>query len=108
MRLRMHECYKSVVNEMVVNAGDVPVYKVVVELQHTELGVLVYEEPDVMRQVVVVARLAGRHLIGVVGDDIELPKALVVYACGGANLRAILDIPVTIDIRHRLPIRRVA
>ena len=56
---------KSVVNEMVVNAGDVPVYEVVVELQHTELGVLVYEEPDVMRQVVGHARLAGRHLIDV-------------------------------------------
>ena len=32
---------------MVVNACDVPVYEVVVELQHSQFRVLVYEEPDV-------------------------------------------------------------
>ena len=47
-----------------------PVYEVVVELQHTELGVLVYEEPDVMRQVVGHARLARRYLVRVFGNDV--------------------------------------
>ena len=61
----MQDCYKSVANEMVVNDGDVPVYEVVVEFQHTELGVLVYEEPDVMRQVVGHARLVRRHFVRV-------------------------------------------
>ena len=32
---------------MAVNASDVPVYKVVIELRHTELGVLVHEDTDV-------------------------------------------------------------
>ena len=44
----MHDCYyKSDVNEMAVNAGDVLVDEVVVHVQHTELGVMVYEETDV-------------------------------------------------------------
>ena len=47
-----------------------PVYEVVVEFQHTELGVLVYEEPDVMRQVVRHARLVRRHFVRVFGNDV--------------------------------------
>ena len=70
--------YKSVVNEMVVNACDVPVYEVVVKLQHTELGVLIDKEAYVEGQVVGQACLAGRHFVGVVGDDVQLSKALVI------------------------------
>ena len=64
----MHDYYKSVVNEMVVNACDVPVYEVVVKLQHTELGVLIDKEAYVEGQVVCQACLAGRHFVGVVGS----------------------------------------
>ena len=74
----MHDCYKSVVNEMVVNACDVPVYEVVVELQHSQFRVLVYEEPDVEGKVVRQACLVRRYLVGVVGDGVQLSKALVV------------------------------
>ena len=55
-----------------------PVYEVVVELQHTELGVLVYEEPDVMRQVIRQARLTRRHLVRVVGDNVQLSESFIV------------------------------
>ena len=65
-------------NEMVVNACDVPVYEVVVKLQHTELGVLIDKEAYVEGQVVCQACLAGRHFVGVVGDDVELTEPLVV------------------------------
>ena len=104
----MHDCYKSVVNEMVVNACDVPVYDVVVELQHSQFRVLVYEEPDVEGKVVRQACLVGRYLVGVVGDGVQLSKALVVDTRRRPDLRAVRDIAVTIDIRHRLAVRRVA
>ena len=102
------DCYKSVVNEMVVNAGEVPVYEVVVEFQHSEFGVLINKEAYVEGEVVCHARLAGRHFVGVVGDDVQLPKAFVVDQQRRPDLRAVRDIAVTIDIRHRLAVRRVA
>ena len=104
----MHDYYKSVVNEMVVNACDVPVYEVVVELQLSQFRVLVYEEPDVMRQVVCQACLAGRHFVGVVGDDVELAEPFVIDQQRRPDFGGICHIAVTIDIRHRLAVRRVA
>ena len=104
----MHDYYKSVVNEMVVNACDVPVYEVVVKLQHTELGVLIDKEAYVEGQVVCQACLAGRHFVGVVGDDVQLSKALVIDTRRRADLSAVRDIAVTIDIRDGFAVRRVA
>ena len=104
----MHDYYKSVVNEMVVNACDVPVYEVVVELQHSQFRVLVYEEPDVMRQVVCQACLAGRHFVGVVGDDVELAEPFVIDQQRRPYFGGICHIAMAIDVGHRLPIRRVA
>ena len=92
--------YKSVVNEMVVNACEVPVYEVVVKLQHTELGVLIDKEAYVEGQVVGQACIAGRHFVGVVGDDVQLSKALVIDTRRRADLSAVRDIPVSIDVGH--------
>ena len=78
----MHDCYKSVVNEMVVNACDVPV----------------------VRQ----ACLVRRYLVGVVGDGVQLSKALVVDTRRRPDLRAVRDIAVTIDSRDGFAVRRVA
>ena len=103
----MHDCYKSDVNEMVVNACDVPVYEVVVELQHTQFRVLVYEEPDVEGTVVRQACLVRRYLVGVVGDGVQLSKALVVDTRRRPDLRAVRDIAVTVDIRDGFAVRRV-
>ena len=104
----MHDYYKSVVNEMVVNACAVPVYEVVVELQHTELGVLVYEEPDVQRQVVGQARLVRRYLVGVVGDDVQLSKALVIDTRRRADFGTVQNIAMAIDVSDGFAIRGVA
>ena len=103
----MQDCYKSVANEMVVNDGDVPVYEVVVKFQHTELGVLVYEEPDVMRQVIRHACLTRRHLVCIVGHNIQLAEPLVADEPRCADLRAIPDIPMFIHICHRLAVGRI-
>ena len=100
--------YKSVVNEMVVNACDVPVYEVVVKLQHTELGVLIDKEAYVEGQVVGQACLAGRHFVGVVGDDVELAEPFVIDQQRRPDFGGICHIPVSIDVGHRLPIRRVS
>ena len=61
-----------------------------------------------MGQVVGHARLAGRHLIGVVGDDIELPKSLVVYARGRDDLRAVTNVTMSIDVSDGFAVRGVA
>ena len=50
--------------------NSLPVYEVVVEFQHTELGVLIDEAPDVMRQVVGHARLVHLYLVRVFGNDV--------------------------------------
>ena len=63
---------------MTVNAGDVPIDEVVVEFQHSESGVLIDKEAYVEGQVVGQVRLAPRHLVRVFGDDVQLPKPLVV------------------------------
>ena len=104
----MQDCYKSVANEMVVNDGDVPVYEVVVKFQHTELGVLVYEEPDVMRQVIRHACLTRRHLVCIVGHNIQLAEPLVADEPRCADLGTILDIVMSINVCHGFPISRVA
>ena len=91
---------------MVVNACDVPVYEVVVELQQTQFRVLVYEEPDVEGTVVCQACLVRRYLVGVVGDGVQLSKALVVDT-RRPDLRAVRDIAVTVDIRDGFAVRRV-
>ena len=59
-------------------------------------------------QVVRYARLVRRYLVGVVGDDVQLSKALVVDTRRRADLRAVRDIAVTIDIRDGFAICRVA
>ena len=61
-------------------------------------------EGKVVRQ----ACLVRRYLVGVVGDGVQLSKALVVDTRRRPDLRAVRDIAVTIDIRHRLAVRRVA
>ena len=104
----MHDYYKSVVNEMVVNAYDVPVYEVVVELQHTELGVLIDKEPDVEGKVVRQACLAGRHFVGVVGDDVELAEPFVVDQQRRPDFGTVPNIAMTIDIRDGFAVSRVA
>ena len=85
-----------------------PVYEVVVEFQHTELGVLIDKEPDVMRQVVGHARLARRHFVCIASHNIQLAEPLVADERRCADLGGILDIPVTIDVRYRLAVRRIA
>ncbi len=104
----MHDYYKSVVNEMVVNACDVPVYEVVVELQHSQFRVLVYEEPDVMRQVVCQACLAGRHFVGVVGDDVELAEPFVIDQQRRPDFGTVPNIAMAIDVSDGFAIRGVA
>ena len=104
----MHDCYKSVVNEMVVNACDVPVYEVVVKLQHTELGVLIDKEAYVEGQVVGQACLAGRHFVGVVGDDVELTEPLVVDQQRRPDVGTIPNIAMAIDVSDGFAVRRVA
>ncbi len=104
----MHDCYKSVVNEMVVNACDVPVDEVVVELQHSQFRVLVYEEPDVEGKVVRQACLFRRYLVGVVGDDVQLSKALVIDTRRRADFGTVQNIAMAIDVSDGFAIRGVA
>ena len=104
----MHDYYKSVVNEMVVNACDVPVYEVVVELQHTELGVLIDKEAYVKGHIVGQACLAGRHFVGVVGDDVELSKAFVVDQQRRPDFGTVPNIAMAIDVSDGFAVRRVA
>ena len=104
----MRDYYKSVVSKMVVNACDVPVYEVVVELQHTELGVLIDKEAYVEGQVVGQACLAGRHFVGVVGDDVELSKPLVVDEQRRPDFGTVPNIAMAINVRYRLAVRRIA
>ena len=94
----MHDYYKSVVNEMVVNACDVPVYEVVVKLQHSQFRILVYEEPDVEGQVVCQACLAGRHFVGVVGDDVELAEPFVIDQQRRPDFGTVQNIAMAIDV----------
>ena len=105
----MHDYYKSVVNEMVVNACDVPVYEVVVvELQHTELGVLIDKEAYVEGQVVCQACLAGRHFVGVVGDDVELAEPFVIEQQRRPDFGTVPNIAMAIDVSDGFAIRGVA
>ena len=69
---------------------------------------MVYEEPDVMRQVIRHACLTRRHLVRVVGDNVQLPEPLVVDERRCADLGTILDIVMSIDVRYRLAVRRIA
>ena len=85
-----------------------PVYEVVVELQHTELGVLVYEEPDVMRQVIRQARLTRRHLVRVVGDNVQLSESFIVDMGRRADCGTVLDIPMFIHVCDGFSVRRVS
>ena len=48
------------------------------------------------------------YFVRVVGDDIQLSEPLVVDERRRANLRAILNIPVAIDVSDRLPVPRIA
>ena len=104
----MHDYYKSVVNEMVVNTCDVPVYEVVVELQHSQFRILVYEEPGVEGKVVRQACLAGRHFVGVVGDDVELTEPLVVDQQRRPDFGTVPNIAMAIDVSDGFAIRGVA
>ena len=106
----MQDCYKSVANEMVVNDGDVPVYEVVVKFQHTELGVLIDEEADVVGQVVGHACLARRNLVRVVGDNVQLAESFVAdqQRQRRADFGTVLNIAVSIDVGHRLAVRRIS
>ena len=74
-----HNKYSVICAKYINIKTSLPVYEVVVELQHTELGVLIDEEPDVMRQVVDHARLARRYLVGIIGNDVQLSESFVVY-----------------------------
>ena len=44
------------------------------------------------------------YFVGVVGDDVQLSEPLVVDERRRANLRAVLNIPVAIDVGDRLPV----
>ena len=100
----MHDYYKSVVNEMVVNACDVPVYEVVVELQHSQFRILVYEEPDVEGKVV----RQACHFVGVVGDDVELAEPFVVDQQRRPDFGTVPNIAMAIDVSDGFAIRGVA
>ena len=52
--------------------------------------------------------LVQLYFVRVVGDDIQLSEPLVVDERRRANLRAILNIPVAIDVSDRLPVPRIA
>ena len=73
-----------------------------------ELGVLVDEETDVKWKSVLHDLLVQFYFVRVVGDDIQLSEPLVVDERRRANLRAILNIPVAIDVSDRLPVPRIA
>ena len=110
---RSSDIIKNILNSVIcakyINIKtSLPVYEVVVEFQHTELGVLIDEEPDVMRQVVGHARLARRYLVGIIGDDVQLSEPLVIYTCGRTDFIALPNIAMFIDVGHRLAVRRIA
>ena len=52
--------------------------------------------------------LVQLYFVRVVGDDVQLSEPLVVDERRRANLRALLDISVAIDVGDRLPIARIA
>ena len=52
--------------------------------------------------------LVQLYFVGVVGDDVQLSEPLVVDERRRANLRAVLNIPVAIDVGDRLPVPRIA
>ena len=85
-----------------------PVYEVVVEFQHTELGVLVYEEPDVMRQVVGHARLARRYFVRVFGNDVQLAESFGVDQQRRPDFGRIPNIAMSIDVCDGFSVRKVS
>ena len=48
------------------------------------------------------------YFVRVVGDDVQLSEPLVVDERRRTNLRAVLNIPVAIDVSDRLPVPRIA
>ena len=52
--------------------------------------------------------LVQLYFVRVVGDDVQLSEPLVVDEHRRANLRAVLYIPVAIDVSDRLPIARIS
>ena len=46
--------------------------------------------------------LVQLYFVGVVGDDVQLSEPLVLDERRRANLRAVLNIPVAIDVGDRL------
>ena len=66
------------------------------------------EETDVEWNSVLHDLLVQFYFVRVVVDDIQLWETLVVDERRRANLRAILNIPVAIDVIDRLPVPRIA
>ena len=52
--------------------------------------------------------LVQLYFVRIIGDDVQLSEALFVDERRRANLRAVLDIPVAIDVGDRLPVPRIA
>ena len=83
---------------------DVPVDKVIVDLQHAEFGALVDEETYVEGKGVLHDAFVHLYLVCVVGHNIQLAEPLVVDERRCADLGTILDIVMSIDVGDRLPI----
>ena len=52
--------------------------------------------------------LVQLYFVRIFGDDVQLSEPFVVDERRRANLRAVLDISVAIDVGDRLPIARIA
>ena len=85
----------------------IPVDKVVIELQHTHLGVLQNEEPHVYGQGVREGFLVHRYLVRIVDDDVELSEPSIVDHERCRHLRVVFHVAMSIHVGDDLPVTRV-
>ena len=85
----------------------IPVDKVVIELQHAHLGVLQNEEPHVYGQGVRDGFLVHRYLVRIVDDDVELSEPSIDDHERCRLLRAVFHVAMSIHVGDGLPVTRV-